>query len=133
MGFTGSSCRGCGRSSRPDRRRRLGPGGGGGSEVRYAAPRAGESAMTEEVAVMPCEEELAAWLPGQRWFAGKGTPITDLAVAADTTLVGGDPGLRHLIVDVTQATGTDAYQLFLGVRADLPDRLEHVRIGPTGP
>ena len=82
---------------------------------------------------MTFEEELAAWLPGQRWFAGKGTPITDLAVAADTTLVGGDPGLRHLIVDVTQATGTDAYQLFLGVRADLPDRLEHVRIGPTGP
>src|SRR5215468_262069 len=82
---------------------------------------------------MTFEEELAAWLPGQRWFAGKGTPITDLAVAADTTLVGGDPGLRHLIVDVTQATGTDAYQLFLGVRADLPDRLEHVRIGPAGP
>src|SRR5262249_5240419 len=33
---------------------------------------------------------------------------------------------------VTQATGTDAYQLFLGLRADLPDRLEHVRIGPAG-
>src|SRR5262244_3075849 len=80
---------------------------------------------------MTFEEELAAWLPGQRWFAGKGTPITDLAVAADTTLVGGDPGLRHLIVDVTQATGTDAYQLFVGVRADLPDRLGHVRIGPA--
>ncbi|MBO0814870.1 MAG: aminoglycoside phosphotransferase [Actinobacteria bacterium] len=78
------------------------------------------------------EEALAAWLPGQRWFAGKGTPITDLAVAADTTLVGGDPGLRHLIVDVTQPTGTDAYQLFVGLRADLPDRLEHVRIGPGG-
>src|SRR5262249_61735228 len=81
---------------------------------------------------MTFEEALAAWLPEQRWFAGKGTPITGLAVAADTTLVGGDPGLRHLIVDVTQATGTDAYQLFLGVRADLPDRLEHVRIGPAG-
>jgi maltokinase len=81
---------------------------------------------------MTFEEALAAWLPQQRWFAGKGTPITGLAVAADTTLVGGDPGLRHLIVDVTQATGTDAYQLFLGLRADLPDRLEHVRIGPAG-
>ena len=84
------------------------------------------------MAVMTFEEALAAWLPQQRWFAGKGTPITGLAVAADTTLVGGDPGLRHLIVDVTQAAGTDAYQLFVGLRADLPDRLEHVRIGPAG-
>jgi maltokinase len=81
---------------------------------------------------MTFEEALAAWLPQRRWFAGKGTPITDLGVAADTTLVGGDPGLRHLIVNVTQATGTDAYQLFVGLRADLPDRLEHVRIGPAG-
>src|SRR5262252_9754206 len=83
------------------------------------------------MAVMRFEEALATWLPQQRWCAGKGTPITDLAVAADTTLVGGDPGLRHLIVDVAQATGTDAYQLFVGLRADLPDRLGHVRIGPA--
>ena len=85
------------------------------------------------MAVMTFEEPLAAWLPGQRWFAGKGTPITDLAVVAQTTLISGDPGLRHLIVAVTQASGTDSYQLFLGLRADLPDRLEHVRIGPVGP
>jgi maltokinase len=78
------------------------------------------------MAVMTFEEALAVWLPQQRWFAGKGTPITGLAVATDTTLVDGDPGLRHLIVDVTQAAGTDAYQLFVGLRADLPDRLEHV-------
>jgi maltokinase len=83
------------------------------------------------MAVMTFAETLAAWLPGQRWFAGKGTPITDLAVVAQTTLVSGDPGLRHLIVAVTQASGTDLYQLFLGLRADLPDRLEHVRIGPV--
>ena len=83
------------------------------------------------MAVMTFEETLAAWLPGQRWFAGKGTPITDLAVVAQTTLISGDPGLRHLIVAVTQASGTDSYQLFLGLRADLPDRLEHVRIGPV--
>src|SRR5215472_11210300 len=83
------------------------------------------------MAVMTFEETLAAWLPGQRWFAGKGTPITGLAVAEQTTLISGDPGLRHLIVAVTQASGTDSYQLFLGLRADLPDRLEHVRIGPV--
>ena len=39
------------------------------------------------MAVMTFEEALAEWLPQQRWCAGKGTPITDLAVAADTTLV----------------------------------------------
>ena len=81
------------------------------------------------MAVMTFAETLAAWLPGQRWFAGKGTPITDLAVVARTTLISGDPGLQHLIVAVTHASGTDSYQLFLGLRADLPDRLEHVRIG----
>ena len=81
---------------------------------------------------MTFAETLAAWLPGQRWFAGKGTPITDLAVVGRTTLIAGDPGLGHLIVAVTQASGTDSYQLFLGLRADLPGRLEHVRIGPAG-
>ena len=84
------------------------------------------------MAVMTFEETLAAWLPGQRWFAGKGTPITGLAVVEQTTLVSGDPGLQHLIVAVTQVSGTDWYQLFLGLRADLPDWLEHVRIGPMG-
>ena len=83
------------------------------------------------MAVMTFEETLAAWLPGQRWFAGKGTPITGLAVTGQTTLISGDPGLRHLIVAVTQASGTHSYQLFLGLRADLPDTLEHVRIGPV--
>src|SRR5213078_147478 len=82
------------------------------------------------MAVMTFEETLAAWLPEQRWFAGKGTPITNLTVTEQTTLISGDPGLRHLIVAVTQASGTDSYQLFLGLRANLPDRLEHVWIGP---
>jgi maltokinase len=81
---------------------------------------------------MTFEDALAEWLPRQRWFAGKGTPITGLSVAADTTLADGDPGLRHLIVAVTQAGGTDRYQLFVGLRAELPDRLEHVRIGAAG-
>jgi maltokinase len=81
---------------------------------------------------MTFEEALAAWLPGQRWFAGKGTPITSLAVAADTTLVAGDPGLRHLILAVSQGSGTDSYQVFAGVRAQLPGWLEHARIGPAG-
>src|SRR6516165_1570477 len=81
---------------------------------------------------MTFEEALAAWLPGQRWFAGKGTPITGLAIVADTTLVDGDPGLRHLILAVSQPGGTDSYQVFAGTRAQLPGWLEHARIGPAG-
>jgi maltokinase len=85
------------------------------------------------MAVMTFEETLAGWLPGQRWFAGKGNPITRLAIASDTTLVDGDPGLRHLILTVHQGAGTDTYQVFVGLRAELPGWLDHVRIGPAGP
>jgi len=80
---------------------------------------------------MTFEEALIAWLPRQRWFAGKGTPITGLAIAADTALVAGDPGLRHLILAVSQDSSTDSYQVFAGMRAHLPDWLDHARIGPA--
>ena len=49
---------------------------------------------------MRFEEILTVWLPRQRWFAGKGRAIRDLAVVADTQLVAGDPELRHLVVAV---------------------------------
>src|SRR5215470_6411444 len=81
---------------------------------------------------MTFEEALAGWLPGQRWFAGKGAPIDRLAIVADTVLVEGDPGLRHLIVAVSQAGGTDRYQLLAGLRTAIPDRLEYAVIGPAG-
>jgi maltokinase len=80
---------------------------------------------------MTFEEALIAWLPQQRWFAGKGTPITGLAIAEDTTLVAGDPGLRHLILAVSQGSGTDSYQVLAGTRADMPGWLDHARIGPA--
>ena len=81
---------------------------------------------------MTFEEALTGWLPGQRWFAGKGAPIDRLAIVADTVLVEGDPSLRHLIVAVSQAGGTDRYQLLAGLRTAIPDRLEHAVIGPAG-
>ena len=84
------------------------------------------------MAVMTFEEALIAWLPRQRWFAGKGNPITGVALAADTTLVDGDPGLRHLILSVSQGTSTGTYQVFAGTRAELPGWLDHARIGPAG-
>jgi maltokinase len=81
---------------------------------------------------MTFEEALTGWLPGQRWFAGKGAPIDHLAIVADTLLVEGDPSLRHLIVAVSQPGGTDRYQLLAGLRTAIPDRLEHAVIGPAG-
>jgi len=78
---------------------------------------------------MTFEDVLAAWLVKQRWFAGKGRTVHDLAVVADTEIIPGDPGLRHLMVTVSHGATSDCYQLFVGKRARLPARLRHARIG----
>ncbi len=80
---------------------------------------------------MTFEEGLAAWLPGQRWFAGKGTPVASLSIASETVLVDADPALHHLIVTVSQADGTDRYQVLVGLRPAIPDELAHAVIGPV--
>src|SRR5262247_120551 len=80
---------------------------------------------------MTFEEVLMGWLPGQRWFAGKGTPIDHLAIVEDTVLVDGDPGMRHMIIAVSQADGTERYQLLEGLRTTIPGRLEYAVIGPA--
>ncbi len=79
--------------------------------------------------LMTFEDILAAWLVKQRWFAGKGRTLHDLAVVADTEIIPGDPGLRHLLVTVSHGATSDCYQLFVGLRARLPARLRHARIG----
>jgi maltokinase len=92
---------------------------------------------TEDLTAAAIEEALARWLPEQRWFAGKGTPIGGVRVAGLTGLTepGDDPALWHLIAEVRQARrgrpggGADCYQMLIGLRAELPDRLKHVRIG----
>ena len=78
---------------------------------------------------MTFEDTLATWLVKQRWFAGKGRTVHDLAVVADTEIIPGDPGLRHLMVTVSHGATSDCYQLFIGSRARLPARLRHARIG----
>ncbi|MFI1682859.1 maltokinase [Streptomyces sp. NPDC020607] len=70
---------------------------------------------------------LQKWLPEQRWFAGKGLPVTELAVVSMTEL---HPGCLHLLIRSRHAgSRDDCYQLLLGVRRDLPPRLHHAVIG----
>ncbi|MFD5632502.1 phosphotransferase [Streptomyces sp. NPDC127072] len=82
-------------------------------------------------------ELLRAWLPRQRWFAGKGRPVTDLTLVSTTELY---PGCLHLLVRTEHfalpahgGTATpppdDCYQLLLGVGKALPPRLAHAVIG----
>jgi maltokinase len=81
---------------------------------------------------MAFEDALATWLVEQRWFAGKGHSLRDLAVVADTPVFAGDPELRHLILTVSQGTTVDYYQVLAGFREKVPERLAHAVIGPAG-
>ena len=72
---------------------------------------------------------LAEWLPQQRWFGAKGREIEGISVASDRVLVDGEPTLRHLLVAVDLGEDVETYQLLLGSRDEVPQRLEHAVIG----
>ncbi|WP_225834677.1 phosphotransferase [Streptomyces sp. NK08204] len=81
---------------------------------------------------------LREWLPRQRWFAGKGRPVTGFTPVSVTRLLPpeGRLGLYHLLLRVHQpaAIGApphpgDCYQLLIGVREALPPRLAPALIG----
>ncbi|MBG7698120.1 maltokinase [Streptomyces sp. MC1] len=81
---------------------------------------------------------LRTWLPRQRWFAGKGRPVTGFTPVSVTELLPPDGrlGLYHLLVRVHQPAVPgapphpgDCYQLLIGVREALPPRLAPALIG----
>ncbi|MFJ8043154.1 maltokinase [Kitasatospora sp. NPDC096147] len=63
---------------------------------------------------------IAAWLPGQRWYAGKGRAISGLTPLVGTPLQVGDPALLHLLLRVEyegDESPGEIYQLMLGIRS----------------
>ncbi|CAM5323113.1 Maltokinase OS=Streptomyces alboniger OX=132473 GN=CP975_24935 PE=3 SV=1 [Streptomyces alboniger] len=89
---------------------------------------------------------LREWLPRQRWFAGKGRPISGFEPVAVTELLprNSPAGLLHLLLRVHQPLGSaqdpapegmsaegpgDCYQVLIGVRRALPPPLASAFIG----
>lgn len=68
-------------------------------------------------------ELLPGWLPGQRWFAGKGRRALRVEPGPVAVLSPGDPALLHVVVHIGP---DDRYQLLLGMRPTGPG-------APVGP
>ncbi|MER7204806.1 MULTISPECIES: maltokinase [unclassified Streptomyces] len=91
-----------------------------------AVTRTGSTARPELLASL--DPLLRAWLPRQRWFAGRTTPALTLLAATDLLPVTArQPGLIHALLRVEPTQ--DTYQLLLGVRESLPPYLAPALIG----
>ncbi|HTK61813.1 MAG TPA: aminoglycoside phosphotransferase [Pseudonocardia sp.] len=80
-------------------------------------------------------DQIAAWLPQQRWFAAKGRQISSVTVEASVVLReaatpdGPRGDLLVLAVEFADSGPGEHYQLLLGRRGQLPEELTHVAIG----
>src|SRR5262249_10884280 len=93
--------------------------------AREADGTGGDRPMTS--ALLPTDAELAqaicAWLPGQRWYAGKHREPRRAWVEQRITLADGDDyRAEHVVATVVDSPSESArYQIPLGYRARLPD------------
>ncbi|MPZ85625.1 MAG: aminoglycoside phosphotransferase [Actinophytocola sp.] len=89
--------------------------------------------MRPDTLVEDLGENLLGWLVGQRWFRAKARGVAKAGTERASVLVGGastaGPTLVHAMVTVDD---TDLYQVPLGVRAEVPEHLEHAVIGRVG-
>ena len=76
------------------------------------------------------EDVLAAWLPKQRWYGGKGKAVTGVRVEHEERLSAGED-VRHTLLHVTDEDGgTELYQVLLGHRAgEVEPRLKTAVVG----
>lgn len=96
--------------------------------TRPAAPTAGESEL-----LMSLDPLLREWLPRQRWFAGKGRPVTGFTLDSVTELLP-DAALLHLLVRAHQPPADeegpgDRYQLLIGTAEAAAPHLAPAVIG----
>ncbi|MCY7364545.1 MAG: phosphotransferase [Frankiaceae bacterium] len=76
------------------------------------------------------DNALTAWLPRQRWYGGKGTPVRSVVIEHEERLPG-PVDVRHTLLRVTdEAGGTERYQLLLGYSdEELEPRLKPGEVG----
>lgn len=76
---------------------------------------------------------MAAWLPGQRWFAGGEAEAAGVTLLRRTALMSTTEfASEFLLLAAAESGEGPVYAVVLGWRTALPERLEHAAIGPVG-
>ncbi|EYT62412.1 hypothetical protein H483_0111100 [Dietzia sp. UCD-THP] len=76
---------------------------------------------------------LTEWLPGQRWFAGKGRRLSAVRIARRVILLDHEDVLvEHLLVDVEVDGRPQRYQVPLATAESLPDDRRALPLTPEG-
>ncbi|MET3861207.1 maltokinase [Dietzia sp. 2505] len=76
---------------------------------------------------------LTEWLPGQRWFAGKGRQLSAVRIARRAVLLDhADVLVEHLLVDVEVDGRPQRYQVPLATAQSLPDDRRTLPLTPDG-